>query len=244
MGLLASPALKFPGGKSLWSYNPLPGGCVLYLPLWSPGLNGPVFKTPDSFGHTVTVTGATLGPLGRTLDGLDDVLIVSDQDALDIGTSDFTLIQWVKLLAGAADAHQSLFDKRNVPSTFEGYTLYLLTNNNELRFQVNDADQFLDKIVATGVDVDDGTWRMYATSIDRDSATGGVASLNGAQIGADQDFRLSEKTIANGQGLNLGKDHLDTNNLKAIMGEAWIYNRVVSLTELLYIYNQTRWRYQ
>ena len=63
--------------KSIWSYNPSPTGCVLYLPLWHPSLSGPVFSSIDPYGHTCTVTGATWGIQGRTFDGDGDFIGVS-----------------------------------------------------------------------------------------------------------------------------------------------------------------------
>lgn len=230
--------------KSLWSFNPLPRDCVLYLPLWSPSLRGDAFKSIDPFGHAVAVTGATLGSEGRTLDGATDILVVADNAALDIGTGDFTVIEWVKLLSGAADNHQSLFDKRDGSgSPYEGYALYFTVSDDKIHGQVNDADQIIDVEVATGVNVDDETWRMYAMSVDRDSATGGVFSLNGVQIGSGGDFTAGEKTIANTYDLNIGKDQAGTNNLKAIVGEVYVYNRVLTLAELLDLYQTTEWRY-
>ena len=42
--------------KSLWSYNPIPSGCVLYLPLWHPNLGGLKYKSIDPFGYICTRT--------------------------------------------------------------------------------------------------------------------------------------------------------------------------------------------
>ena len=74
--------------KSIWSYNPIPSGCIFYLPFWHPSLAGPVFKSPDPFGHTATVTGAVYqGDVkGRFFDGAtgnDDKIVIPKGAVVD-----------------------------------------------------------------------------------------------------------------------------------------------------------------
>ncbi|KKN72887.1 hypothetical protein LCGC14_0405910 [marine sediment metagenome] len=89
--------------KSLWSYNPIPNGCKLYLPLWSPSLRGSAFKSVDSFGHAVTVVGCIQENDSRDFDG-DDHIIVGDTSTFRFmhGTPNttgftWTLSWWMKL---------------------------------------------------------------------------------------------------------------------------------------------------
>lgn len=85
----ASPMLRQP--KSLWSHNPLPADCVLYLPLWSSGLRGDAFKSIDPYGRACTVTEAAQVALGRDFDGSNDLITVGD-----IGTNIKSLSFWMK----------------------------------------------------------------------------------------------------------------------------------------------------
>lgn len=66
-----SPALRW-ASKSLWSYNPIPTGCVLHLPFWDPALHGsPTIKSIDLYGHSCTRTGGVMSDKGFTVDGND-----------------------------------------------------------------------------------------------------------------------------------------------------------------------------
>ena len=82
--------------KSLWSYNPLPTGCVLFLPLWHPNMQGLVVKTPDPFGQKLIRTGGVPGAEGITFDGDDDIdittVLTSALASLTVGT----LIVWYR----------------------------------------------------------------------------------------------------------------------------------------------------
>ena len=57
--------------KSLHSFNPIPGGCVLYLPLPNPGLHGTTFSSVDPFHHDLTRLGGVMDGDGFTTDGDD-----------------------------------------------------------------------------------------------------------------------------------------------------------------------------
>lgn len=73
-------------GKSLWSHNPIPNGCVLYLPFWHPDLAGAQFDSIDPQKHICSVTGATWSP-----DGRDFVSTNPDYIALNDGSVDSPL---------------------------------------------------------------------------------------------------------------------------------------------------------
>lgn len=89
-----SVALKH--SKSLWSYNPLPTGCVLYLPLWHPSLRGSIFNSVDPFRHTTTLTGVTKVSQGLDYDALDDFVNAgSDASIDDIFDGGGTALMWL-----------------------------------------------------------------------------------------------------------------------------------------------------
>lgn len=87
---MISAALRY--SKSLWSYNPLPTGCVLYLPLWHPNFGGSVFKSVDLFESSCTVSGSapTHSFKGWDLPGTDELI-----DIGNIGTNIKSLSFWM-----------------------------------------------------------------------------------------------------------------------------------------------------
>uniref|UniRef100_A0A6M3LA42 Uncharacterized protein n=1 Tax=viral metagenome TaxID=1070528 RepID=A0A6M3LA42_9ZZZZ len=76
--------------KSPQLFNPIPNGCVLYLPLWHNELSGGVFSSADDFRLTCTVSGATHVATGRDLDGSDDLITIGN-----IGTNIKSLSFWI-----------------------------------------------------------------------------------------------------------------------------------------------------
>ena len=83
--------------KSIWSYNPSPTGCVLYLPLWHPNLSGPVFKDIGPSGSICTAVGVPVwSPIGRTMDG-DDAIALTFNSIIDLGDlTTYTIMAWLR----------------------------------------------------------------------------------------------------------------------------------------------------
>lgn len=231
-----SPALRYP--KSLWSYNPIPGNCVLYLPLWSPGLSGPVFKSPDSFGHTATVTGASCVWVanGRSFDGTDDTITVPNHAAFNFGAStDFTLMGW----GYGTDSNDYMIFKGDVGAANAHFSM-LLETNGEVRGWIDDG--------TTSVSVDGTTdarnaWHLYAATFNRDGNLtvyfDGVSEGTPASIAGVGDIDATEDLMISGR-LNSG---IQDGEWAGTIGEVWIYNGVLTAGEILHNYNCTRWRY-
>ena len=229
---MISPALRSP--KSLWSYNSIPSGCVLYLPLWHPSLSGPVFKSPDPYGHICTVTGATWGKYGRTFNGTSDVITIPP-----ISTDDFTMMAWVNptdittdnitILSNNVGASPHSLFRFNV----DGTTVLLEINDNE-------GDQFQDTTITHGVSINE--WHLFSITI-----SGTTCSLDRdvTQIYTQTVAAYGLQTIAT--NWLLGRDNRAAPNdnwFKGNIGEVWFYNRALSAGEILYNYNSTKWRYQ
>ncbi len=94
--------------KSLHSYNPIPGGCVLYLPLWHPNLGGLKYKSIDPFGHTCTRTASGI----LHFDGSSNSSV--DFGAIHDATDKLWVSFWFKLdapFSSASPTTQELFAK-------------------------------------------------------------------------------------------------------------------------------------
>lgn len=211
--------------KSLWSYNPIPRGCVLYLPLWNPNLSGPIFKSTDPLGHTCTVTGATYGPDGWIFDGTNNHRIdLGTPTALQITT--MSVIAWVK--KAAIDAGHMIIGSAN-----DGWAFYF-SAANRLAFGKYATSEAVSTstytsttaFVCVALTYDAITTRFYAN---------GVA--DGASAYADPTFVTKAKSIGV-SGIFLEFD------FNGIIGEVWVYNRVLSAGEIAHIYSRTRGTYQ
>ena len=239
MGLMSSPALRYP--KSLPSYNPIPRGCVMYLPFWSKDLSGPVFKSVDSFGHICTVTGATYGSLGRTYDGVDDKIVIPQASSIN-NLATATYIAWLKFNTGYGEGTATyLFQKLGTA----GY-VYIASAGN-----VNDGKVFAKRLTdntdAKGYSTDaisENVWTMLG--ITWSSTLWLDVYLQGTEVAAYDNHQQGIGNLVDDSGtdLTIGNRSDTTQTVDGVTGEVWWYNREFSAAEMLYIYNATRWRYQ
>ncbi len=134
MSILTKSALRY--SKSLWSHNPIPGGCVLYLPTWHPNLGGLKYKSVDPFGHTVTRTAS--GHLH--FDGSSNSSV--DFGAIHDATDKLWLSFWFKLDTAFSSASST---------TLELFAKYVdSTNRVECYLDQSDGKLYLDHAEAGG----------------------------------------------------------------------------------------------
>jgi hypothetical protein len=79
-------------------YYPVGADCVLYLD-FGDGLESAVDHS--IYGNDGTVYGATFGTYGLTFDGIDDIVVIEDNDEMDIGTGSFSWWFWINYTSGA-----------------------------------------------------------------------------------------------------------------------------------------------
>ena len=222
--------------KSLWSSNPIPGGCVLYLPLWNPGLSGSVFNSVDPFGRICTVTDALWTPQGRTFDGASDIKHTADD--WRSGDSAGSILVWFKT---STSANMELFTTSLSTSTLyymefrieSTGKLQILQRNNDTVTELTGDSVNNDDIWHLGAVVSSGT--TYSLSIDGEAE--GLTGTNNGDWFADT---LNRDNFAIGA---LFYNSIRINYLTGKIGEVWVYNRVLTLVDLLHIYNATKWRY-
>lgn len=236
---MKSPALRY--AKSLWSYNPIPYGCVLYLPLWSPGLNGSTFKSVDPFGHTCTVIGATQAANGRSFDGADDYIKCGSSTALLSPTAG-TIEGWVKGAAHmctASDKDSLNTDK--LYASIHGISDFAYIHfeiGNVVKYNLRTADSTFDHTVWNHLvfTSDGSTIVCYINSV-ATALTVSLGSNNGDWFGDNTSF----------DNLELGalwQTDGHSGDFSGTIGEFREYNRALSQEEVTYSYNTTRGRYQ
>lgn len=234
--MIKPPYLLTP--KSLHSWNPIERGCVLYLPLWSPALSGPVFKSAESYGHTCTVTGALWRPDGRKFDGVDDrIAIGATGDAELAGLTDTTILAWA-CPTSLATEHRSIISKSNIAGE-DRYNLLILTDGKPYFCFQNNATS-VDAYGSTGtVTVDN--WYFFSARF----GSGGVkieTNLGDQGINANTGVLRAEDGTA--KALYLAKDFNNDYEFSGLIGEVWVYSRYLSFPEIQRNYMATKWRYQ
>ena len=222
--------------RSLWSHNPIPYGCRLYLPFWSPGFRGTTLKSIDLFRYDVTIDGATKGVDGLTFDGSNDWVDLGDDRFDDLSAG--TIIIWFKttgvggtltrLLDCSVDANNrlvfavsagklQLFERETAgvqlqvdSSALSADTWYMGAYTNDSSGNALYVDGVLDAAYTTG---------NSSSDIFFDNIASGVTAYNlGRGI--------------TGGGLNYGVNH--------IQREVWFFDYGLTAGELLYIFNKTR----
>ncbi|KKL97511.1 hypothetical protein LCGC14_1833730 [marine sediment metagenome] len=231
-----SMATRYP--KSLWSFNPIPTGCVLYLPLWSPGLNGSAFKSVDPYRRECVVTGTTQSGEGRILDG--DDLITHTASGWRGNDSAGTILIWFKTNTSAT--YQVLFGTSDTATTVRYIQLRTRITSGVLEVtQIND-DAPADVLTAS-TDVTDNDWHL-----------GGLKSSGSAfSISVDG---VDEGALTVSDGANTGDWFADTSardnftigaltytstilHFDGTIGEVWVGDVELSDAEILYYYNNS-----
>jgi len=224
---MISPALRVARSPQL--YNPVPDGCVLYLPLWHPELSGTVFNSVDDFRHTPTVTGTTWGATGRTFDGTTDIITVPDSNSLDL-TTGCSIGMWIKLLDTPAQYDELLI------KGIDKYEINFPSAPGSLvpRFYLTCADG---AVLRDGVGLSLNTW--YHLVATYDAVAGAKVYTNTASSST-----TAQKGNITTDNTSLSIGGSASRKLPAIFGEIWLYNRALTAAEVLHSYNTTNWRYQ
>ena len=204
---------------------------VLHLPLYK--LDGASFMSQDACGHPAMNSGAYWTPRGRSFDGIDN--LVDCGKSPSINSQRYTLTCWFKTTASSPDTdigHRLV----NIARAAGG------ESKISLRLKNNTADLFWIKpstigdSISTDVTVNNGKWHHLAGTTDGTIFT----------VYLDGDFKASKSSELHTDfyGLCIGSVHTGTGAYEGTIGEARIYNRVLTPLEIHYDYLATKQRYQ
>ena len=227
--------------RSIWSNNPIPAGCVYYLPLWA--LSGSAFNSIDPFGYIHTVTGAVKVDKGYSFDEADDYMVVTGTPAF---TSDQagSLCAWVYVISSAGE--QAIFSYSKL-STGDVDTYRFLVNASTARprafiyrntadtnYRVAAGSMSLDTWVFLTFGSDGSNNFIHINGADQilEADTAGGAWFGDLVTDADQ-ITIGAQAASGGYNFDFG----------GTIGEIYVYDRGISAAESLYIYNQTKGRY-
>jgi len=211
---------------------------VLYLPLWKK--DGASFMSEDAYGHLCTRTGALWRLDGHFFDGSDDYIEVAHH-ASQLLTTGGSIAVWIKPSSAGEASLGRIFDKSDTNYNLgtNGYAFYT-TGTNRTGFAINNGTARFS--AAGSVVFGDGNFYYAVVTWD---ATGLVTHyINGIQSGAPA-------TSSNPVGIitsdppcigNLSYDP-GARSFDGMIGEVWVYNRVLTVCEIQRMYLATKWRY-
>ncbi|MEA3430104.1 MAG: LamG domain-containing protein, partial [Nanoarchaeota archaeon] len=175
-------------------------------------------------GDVSNVTGKING--AYNFDGTGDYIEVSDDNSLDFGTNDFSLVAWFNAKNTSYSQHPHIFSKQDPEQSTE-WTLQFLNTNGNLIFRANAVSQLTDtfdyfddnwhNVVVTR---NSGTFYLYVDGSEKDSAS---ASL----------------TLTNSNPLRIGRRSAAYDGyFNGDIDEAMIFNRSLSSTEISNLYKR------
>lgn len=201
------------------------------------GQNNNGYLKLGASGNTATTTSS--GRVGQALvfDGTDDYVRVPDDDTtLDFDTSDLSISLWYKRDV-AGTGNRDFISKYASNSTGAGYKFRFTTNALTLLLD-DDTDQATPQTNYTSY----STWNHVVVTVDRDVASGITFYINGTTSACTGNcsYTLTNiDTLLNTKAMCIGcRDGDDA-------GEYWMgniddvrmYSRVLSATEVKYLYN-------
>ncbi len=147
-------------GDAFGSDNAYDASWMLYLP--PAGGNDRTSNANNGTASGGVSVGGSSGPFGpaTTFDGDDDLITVTDDPTLDVGTGDFSLFVWAETVAGTAGG---LIEKGGAFVSVPGYVLYNTTPTGGFTRTWDNPD---DIFISFAVSQD--TWTHIAMTCDRD----------------------------------------------------------------------------
>ena len=236
-------------------------GCVLYAPLWHPRLGGNVatvqsWPTPNNAPSTLTITGATWGQQGRTFDGLDDLIDCGYNAAYDI-TGSVTLGVWFYYVTPPLGDGNYTFLAKGRTASGSNKANYILrvgytAPNNKIQFYYrNSANTAWHTWTSANDPLSTGNWYNLLVGFTFGTPSSLMVLVNGVNVASGGSWTVGDGTAAPitsteplyigsvfpTTGAPAGEEYYDK------IGEVWVYNRLLAVTEGQQNRLATKWRY-
>ena len=192
--------------------------------------DGAIFSSDDAHGHTCTVTGAVWGMQGRTFDAVpDDKILIGQKTALQI--QNLSIIAWIKRISLGANEVNDI-----VAYGANGYVFYIYGGTragkeNRLYFGKNAVDE-----VYSTFTIADTNWHHVVVTRTGTNAIFYKDGVSSGDVTYATQFAFTTDLYVGADGTLSLRD--------AILGEALIYNRVISQAEVTNHRLATMWRYK
>ena len=228
-------ATRFPKSWAVAGFDIKDPSLVLYLPLWYP-YSDMTGSTIYSYGRnrlSGTVTGATWGSQGRDFDGSDDNLNLGQSTTLDPGTGGFSIEAWVNTDTIAAGLGRIV--------SKQGAAWYFL-RRSAATWAISWKDSAANTLTVTSTAGMAVVGKWIHLLVVRDGINGylyidGLLNASGSTVGLDN----INPGAAN---CYIGTYDQISEGFDGKIGEVRVYNRALSVGEILRNYQVTKWRYQ
>ena len=232
------PAYKYAIHNGKDPYGFPANGLVFYAPLWAIK-NNVAFKSVDAYRHPCTKTNAPWSPSGSAFSGTGKI-VVPDHATFNITTT-LTVLQWVKVTNILAIAH-SFTNKYVATTANREWNFCKHTNTGKLEIFFGDpvngtyeGDQLTD-----AAHLVNNIWGLVGFTFNAGTP---IIYFNGAAVASSLSDGAIPASLFNGSAnVQLGAQE-SAQYLVGSEGDSWIYNRVLTPSEILNVYNCTKWRY-
>lgn len=214
---------------------------ILYLPLYL--LKGSKFKSVDRYQRTCEVTGALWRPNGRYFDGTNDEITLPSAvyQAFD-STDDFSVLAWFYIDGTIAATARNIFGLIGTAANRPQIAMLQLGSNDKMYVGVrNAANDFTNSVQSA--DIPSVGWHFAVLRHDASDRNKIYLDVDGVNEGSNNDYTITFATTDFNSG-KVGSFKTGTNYFKDVVGEVWVYSRLLSFTEGNGIRSATIWRYQ
>jgi|TARA_Y100000310_G_scaffold220623_1_gene222178 hypothetical protein len=230
--------------KNLFSYNPIPTGCVLYCPFWHPNLRGGTLKSIDLYGTSIAVTGPTKVVTGYDFDGVDDYMTITDKELIqNMWDSGGTLIGWFNVDSDGGDNLGRIYNKGN-----ECYVGGEAGGKVKVKFDYPfSGASLITTTTATALTI--GAWELLAITY---TATAGVVPVMyvGSTTATPASVSVTEslesvgtRNTDVGTDIRMGIHASSAGEFDGTFGEYALYNRALTLEDIVRYHAHTVRRY-
>lgn len=225
----------------------VPDDCVLYIPFYREPEQ--VFSSSDKQRHVIAPSGAFYLPYGRYFDGVDDRVSIPNAPTLNFGTGDFSVVVWVKRLAGwGGTTYPSLMGKKLIHPEFEGQGWAISRyDDSAIQMHISLGAGGGTRAMAR-IGTPSGRWTLCGWSTVRDGVTTfNLPYANGDFIPSTYHSSALAVSVDNDRPLAICRCDLDyaASQLTTalILGEIWLFNKALSNEEHRRLYRGSVGKY-
>lgn len=165
-------------------------------------------------------------------DGVNDNILTSDSDSLDIATNNMSISVWFKGIDGEQiDTYPRLLCKGDVTN---GYDLYFDSSAAGRRLRLGFNNNYY--VLGAGNYLD-GEWHNVVVILNRFGNA--ITYIDGGSYGSVDISSSNETNYSNTNGLRIATSKNGADRFKGSIDEVMIFNRSLSQTEIEQIYNST-----